>query len=60
VAAVAGSVQAGQRAAPARPRLVLASLIGVAVVAAIVFLRFPGKDQEEELLASYHAEDSPG
>ena len=38
----------------------LAAIIAVLAGAAIVFLRFPGKDQEEELLASYHAEDSPG
>jgi MFS transporter, DHA2 family, multidrug resistance protein len=36
----------------------LAAIIAVLAGAAIVFFRFPRRQQEEDLLASYHAEDS--
>ena len=35
----------------------LAGIVAVLLGAAIVFLCFPGKEREEELLAAYHAED---
>ena len=36
----------------------LAGIVAVLIGAALVFLRFPGRDEEQTLLARYHAEDA--
>jgi EmrB/QacA subfamily drug resistance transporter len=36
----------------------LAGIVAVLIGATLVFLRFPGRDRERELLAAYHAEDA--
>jgi MFS transporter, DHA2 family, multidrug resistance protein len=38
----------------------IAGIVAILTGAAIVFSLFPGKEQEESLLAQYHAEDSTG
>lgn len=36
----------------------IAGIVAILLGAALVFFMFPGKDEEEELLAQYHAEDT--
>lgn len=36
----------------------LAGIVAILIGAALVLLRFPGKHQEDELLARYHAQDT--
>ena len=37
-----------------------AGIVAILIGAAIVFFLFPKRDEEQRLLASYHAEDAPG